>query len=295
MYKRHQNGEGLERRAGGGRPKKLNAAQEEDIISRIKENPFLTARSFAREFGVDDKTISSVFRHNGLSCRTAAHETRLTEDHRIYRVAYCHRMLEMWDEDRLRTIIFSDEKNFSTDVSWRCKVYRPWNRRYDPHYVQETQRSGRITNNYWGAIGYEGPMTDIVRIDGRFTSHQYMRVIRAHVIPLMNGFEEPRIFMQDNSPVHTAADTMALFARQNFDLLEWPPLGPDLNPIENVWSYMENDWPKIYPRNALTLDAVVQFRWNELQMNPIYFRNLYRSLRDRFQEVIENDGHWCRY
>lgn len=300
MYNRHQNGEGIERRAGGGRPKRLNAAQEEDIINRIEENPFLTARGFAREFGVNDKAIASVLCNHGLSCRTAARETRLTEDHRINRVAYCHRMLEMWDEDRLRTIIFSDEKIFSTDVPWRCKVYRPRNRRYESHYVQEVQRSGRITNNYLGAIGYEGPMTDIVRIDGHFTSHQYMKIIRAHVIPLMrefeeNEFEEPRTFMQDNSPIHTAANTMALFSRQNFDPLEWPPLSPDLNPIENVWSYMEHDWPRIYPRNAQTLDVVVQFRWNDLRTKPIYFQNLYRSLRNRFQEVIENDGHFCRY
>lgn len=295
MYKKHQNGEGLERRAGGGRPKKLNAAQEEDILDRIKENPFLTARSFAREFKVDDKTISSVFRRNDLSCRTAARETRLTEDHRINRVAYCQRMLEMWDEDRLRTIIFSDEKNFSTDVSWRCKVYRPPNTRYEPHYVQETQRSGRITNNYWGAIGYEGPMTSIVPIDGKFASHQYLRIIRAHVIPMMDKFDEPRIFMQDNSPIHTASNAMALLGRQNFDLLNWPPLSPDLNPIENVWSFMETNWPRIYPRNTQTLDTVVQDRWNGLRRNPIYFRNLYRSLRNRFQEVVEYDGHWCRY
>lgn len=297
-YKRYENDEGLKRRAGGGRRKILNAVQEEDILNRIQENPFLTARSFAREYGVDDKTISSIFLRNGLSCHTAARETRLTEDHRINRVAYCRVMLEKWDEDRLNTIIFSDEKNFSTDVSWRCKVYRPYNTRYEPHYVQEIQRSGRITNNYWGAIGIDGPVTDIVQIDGKFNSQQYMRIIRNHVIPMMSRFEannEPRTFMQDNSPVHTASNTMALLARQNFEVLAWPPLSPELNPIENVWSYMEKDWPRIYPRNAQTLDVVVQQRWNDLLTNAVYFQNLYRSLRNRFQEVVDCDGHWCRY
>lgn len=119
-----------------------------------------------------DSTISSIIHRHGLSCYTAARETRLTEDHRINRVAFFRGMLEMWDEDRLKTIIFSDEIFFSTDVSWRTKVYRPYNSRHDPHYVQVIQRSGRITNNYWGAIGYEGPMTDIVRIDGKFNSNQ---------------------------------------------------------------------------------------------------------------------------
>lgn len=255
-------------RPGKGRPPILNAIQEQNIIERLDENPFLTARSFAREYGVADGTISSIIHRHGLSCYTAARETRLTEDHRINRVAFCRVMLEMWDEDRLKTIVFSDEKIFSTDVSWRSKVYRPYNSRYDPHYVQVIQRSGRITNNYWGAIGYEGPMTDIVRIDGKFNSRQYMRLIRSHVIPLMNRFQEPRVFMQDNSPIHTAANVMGLFSRQNFELLNWPPLSPDLNPIENVWSYMENNWPPIHPRNEQTLDVVVKQRWNDLLANP---------------------------
>lgn len=273
----------------------MNAAEVEDIVERIKEDPFLTARSFAREYGVSDKTIASIFHLNGLACQTAARETRLSEDHRINRVAYCRQMLEQWHEDRLKTIIFSDEKNFSTDVSRRCKVYRPYNTRYEPHYVKEIQRSGRITNNYWGAIGYEGPMTDIVRIDGRFTSHQYMGIVRTHVIPMMNRFHEPRTFMQDNSPIHTAANSMALFARQNFELLAWPPLSPDLNPIENVWGYMETNWPRIHPRNPQTLDAVVRQRRDDLRTKQVYFQNLYRSLRNRFQEVIGYDGHWCSY
>lgn len=241
----------------------------------MKKIHFYSARSFAREYNVADQTISSIINRNGIFCYTAARETKLTEDHRINRVAFCRLMLEMWDEDRLKTIIFSDEKNFSTDVSWRKKVYRPHNSRYDPHYVQEIQRSGRITNNYWGAIGYEGPMTEIVRISGHFNSYQYMRIIRTHVIPLMDRFGQPRVFMQDNSPVHTAGRVMALFSRQNFDLLDWPPLSPDLNPIENVWSYMENDWPPIHPRNEQTLDAVVQERWNDLRTNPGVIKKKY--------------------
>lgn len=195
----------------------MSIEQENYIIERITENPFLTAVGFAREINVGEATISSLFHRNGLYCYTAAHETRLTDDHRTNRIAFCQTILAQWDEDKLNSVVFCDEKNFCTDVSWRSKVYRPYNSRYDPHYVQTETRSGRITNNYWGAIGYEGPVTPIVQIEGRFNSQQYMRIIRRHVIPMMNRFDDegaPRIFMQDNSPVHTSTQVSALFSRQ---------------------------------------------------------------------------------
>lgn len=83
----------------------------------------------------------------------------------------------------------------------------------------------------------------------------------------MNRFEddgERRIFMQDNSPVHTSATVMALFSRQIFEVMPWPPKSPDLNPIENVWSKMEYGWPAIHPRTEDNLHEVVTQRWTAL-------------------------------
>lgn len=140
-----------------------------------------------------------------------------------------------------------------------------------PEYLKERDRSGRITNNYWGAIGYEGPLTNLIEIEGRFNSVRYARVLRRNVIPMMNRFLEdgaPRIFMHDNSPVHTADVVMTLLSRQRFEVMDWPPKSPDLNPIENVWSHMEYGWPQIHPRNAENLHAVVQDRWNALHNEP---------------------------
>lgn len=300
----------------------LSEENVRSIVERLQENPFLTAVSFAREYGVSADTVSAVIKRNGLRCYTAATQTKLTDQHRAKRLEFCRTMLEEWDDDKLGSIVFSDEKTFCTDVSWRSKVYRPINSRYDPLYVKSTGRSGRITNNYWGAICKDGPLTDLVTIDGRFNSAQYLRILRAHVLPVMTNSN--RIFMQDNSPVHKAGRVMGWFARQNFELMDWPALSPDLNPIENVWSFMENGWPDIHPRNANTLDQVVQERWTALRDNrgetysereaqksnvrilypfsfvcfmivSVYFDNLYRSLRDRYQQVLQNEGNWCKY
>lgn len=273
-WKRYTEENSLKSKPHTGRARILNDEIEQSIIERINENPFLTAISFAREYAVNVSVISAILKRHELKCYTAAHQTRLTDDHRVNRLAFCRTMLDEWDDNKLQNIVFSDEKTFCSDVSWRSKVYRPPNARYDPKFLQMTSRSGRITNNYWGAIGKEGPVTDIVRIEGIFNSARYIRLLNSHVKPMMLSFDQPRVFMQDNSPVHTSQHSMAWFSRQTFELLDWPPLSPDLNPIENVWSFMERDWPQIHPRNADTLNAVVQERWNILRNDQGIFTML---------------------
>lgn len=67
----------------------MTADQEQNIIDRITADPFLTAVSFAREFSVGVKVISSLFTRHGLKCRTAATTLRLSEENRVNRVAFC--------------------------------------------------------------------------------------------------------------------------------------------------------------------------------------------------------------
>lgn len=61
---------------------------------------------------------------------------------------------------------------------------------------------------------------------------------------------------------------MNFFSRQTFELLDWPAKSPDLNPIENVWSVIETDWPSMPQRNAQNLHTLVQERWNEMGNKP---------------------------
>ena len=47
------------------------------------------------------------------------------------------------------------------------------------------------------------------------------------------------VLMQDNATPHTARTTQQVLQGHNIRLLDWPPCGPDLNPIEHVWDEID--------------------------------------------------------
>ncbi len=50
-------------------------------------------------------------------------------------------------------------------------------------------------------------------------------------------------FQQDNAPCHKAQIISDWFLEHDneFTLLTWPPLSPDLNPIEHLWDVVERE------------------------------------------------------
>lgn len=76
--------------------------------------------------------------------------------------------------------------------------------------------------------------------------------------------------MQDNSRVHTADVVLNYFAKQPYDVIDWPACSPDLIPIENVWSKITFDWPKLERRSQDALESILKERWNSLKSEPGY-------------------------
>lgn len=250
----------------------------------FQNHPFSTVASTARRYNVSDHVIERFLKKNGIRCRSAACEARMTDAQKLDRIAFCETMLEEWDNQRLRNIVFTDEKTFCTDVRWRKKVYRPINTRYHPHYTQTTRVSGRITDAFWGYITANGP-GELIHINARFTAAQYMNIIENHVFPMMDVFDEPHVYMHDNSPVHTATAVYQLLDTHPVELLPWPPYSPDLNPIENVWSNITRNWPNFDDRNHNVLQETIQQRWNDLRDTP---RNKFDFIINTFLSLFSH-------
>lgn len=174
--------------------RKLDQNQRNDVVVKIQTNPFTNAAIVGREFGVHKDTIRKIWNDSGIHHGIAAKKPKLSPAQREARMGYA---LENLTRD-WSNVVFSDEKTYQTDAHQKMHVYWPKNSRFDPKFIQESQRSGRISAGYWGWISKDGP-GELVPIGGRLNSKGYVEILEQILKPTMElsfgGFKD-MVFMQ---------------------------------------------------------------------------------------------------
>jgi hypothetical protein len=135
------------------------------------------------------------------------------------------------------------------------------------------------------------------------TASEYTEVLKSTLLP-----EATRIYstmgvgsfvlQQDNDPTHKVAATIT--AKWNTShassqkLLEnWPPNSPDLNPIENVWAFVQ---ARVNALGCKSFDEFQAAVLDEMKAVPkSLISNLYKSMPKRLAKVTESGGGKTKY
>ena len=86
-------------------------------------------------------------------------------------------------------------------------------------------------------------------VKGTIDSLVYQEIVDGYLLPTMGTlYPEGWFLQQDNAPCHVSESSMAFFKKREIEVMDWPPNGPDLNPIENFWTIFKKGWLPLQER-----------------------------------------------
>ena len=130
--------------------------------------------------------------------------------------------------------------------------------------------------------------TPLVRLQTCVNVQIYKNIVQDHVVPIIqnSGFDRAT-FTQDSALCHKAKVVMS------FEIMDWPPQSPDLNPIENLWKTLGVKVMERNPTNTEDLWVKLQEEWSKISIEDC--QELIRSCSRRCATVIESKGSFTKY
>ena len=77
--------------------------------------------------------------------------------------------------------------------------------------------------------------TDLVVVQGNLNAQRYVNLLNNNLLPFMQNFGPGLTFQHNNTRPHTAYASANFLAQNNVNVLSWPALSPDMNPIVHIW------------------------------------------------------------
>jgi transposase len=281
-----------------GRPKKLSPTAERVVCRYVRKSrrtsmADITAHVNKTRFEgctVSSKTIRRILHRHKIMGRAAAKKLQLSPTVRLARLRWC-RSFASKDTMFWKSIVFSDEMRVGLHSDGRIWVWRGPRERFRPECTIPRNRQGKSIM-YWGYMTDQG-CGPLIRCTNKMNAAEYVNIMEQACVQAICDFQ--KVYMDDNAPVHRAISVRSWKEQWNVQTIDWPAYSPDLNPIENVWSYIKAHLNRLHERPGTLdeLDAAVRNLWNLIPVSML--DNLYGSMRGRLRSCIRKRGFPTKY
>ncbi|CAB5385642.1 unnamed protein product [Rhizophagus irregularis] len=243
------------------------------------------------------QTIRKELAKENLHSRIPRFSPLISESNKAKRLLWA-RAHENWTVEDFKWVVWLDESTYTQfRTSGFGRVWRESSEEFHEDCIASTvQKSfGRM---FWGCFSWVG-MGPLVPLTGRITGAIHRETLANYAIPTVKSHAKKikkKIFFQENNAlVHIAKIARSFLTSSNIELFPWPAQSPDMNPIENIWSYIE---VKIrqrdsQPSSVSQLEQWVKEEWDAVPAD--YYRNLIKSMPRRIQAVIAAKGGPTKY
>jgi hypothetical protein len=245
-----------------------------------------------------------------LVCRRGLPKKELTADTRAKRVAFALKWQKVKDWSK---VVFTDRAKFPFTFPGVQVPSCKWVRRGQAWTVLKPNKAS-VVNLYcgltpWGmtkphlvtgttGLKHSFPFTNKQGKEARnITASEYEQVVKQTLLPSAQSIYSIRgqssfTFQQDNDPTHRGTRGWIKEWQKKRGMVElmdpWPPNSPDLNPIENVWAWVNQ---KVRQKGCCSFKEFQAEVLNTLKNIPQpYITNLYDSMPRRISKVLEEKG-----
>lgn len=297
---RYKNEDRIDSKDKTGAPSKLTVREQRGIVMKIQRNPRLSAPKLVQDVkaaynkDVSPATIRRVLHRSGYNGRTARKKPFVNAINRKRRLQFALKY-RLQDANFWKSFIFVDESKYNIFGSdGPTMVWRKTNTEMNPLNLRGTVKFGGGSVMVWGCMSSNG-VGKLVFIEEIMDHKVYLRILRQNMRPFAHsvGIQDTFSFYQDNDPKHKAKAVQDWLKSNCPNLIVTPPQSPDLNPIENLWSFLELKVRNHVIKNREQLKVALREEWVKIPVG--YLETLVKSMPCRLEEVIRNKGYPIKY